>query len=401
MPWRIDQVVSIHLSYPATVSLQNGEGLTLDVLAAMLDKGTLKQTKADIADKLERVGASISFSSNGDRVDVRARCLARDMEMVLELVREHMDEPAFDERELELVKGRTRAHLARQKSDPAVMGRNRLSRILYSESHPSRELPIDELLASVESCTSDELHAMHGREAFLGGLRATVVGDVGEWEASRVAALLMGEAEFAQDHWNDTGKIDAPAPAPGRHHLEIADRPNLNVLMAHPVDIETTSEYYLPLWTGVFILGGNFSSRLMTQIRDEQGLTYGIRSYLSGMSSNRPGGWMTAVTLSTDMLEKGISSTQEVLAAFADGGITSAELDERKETMTGSYQVDLATTAGVASRMLLHMHRGWAPERIDSHPDIVRAIQTDEVNRAISTYLDASSLSVITAGTGA
>ena len=401
LPWDIDSVVSVNASYACPVDLGAGEGLTLELMAAMLDKGTKSRSKAVLADRLERIGASISFSANGDRLDVGARCLARDLATVLELIREQVAEPAFDERELSLVKGRTRAHLSRRQSDPAYMSRNRLSRHLYGADHPSHELPVEELARKIEELQTGDLDGLHARPAMFDGLRTAIVGDVDALSPAEAATTLSvrpnGEGrEFGK------GTISfRPAASPGLHHIQIEDRPNLDVLMAHPVDVSTTSSTYLPLWVGVFVLGGNFSSRLMSEIRDEKGLTYGIRSYLSGMDASRSGAWVTSVTLSADKLDEGIDATRIVLDRFAQNGVSDLELEERKQTMIGSYEVDLSTTSGVASRMLLHMNRGWDPDRIDTHPEIIAAIHTDEVNRVVGGMLDPEALTVVTAGSKA
>ncbi|NBR83723.1 MAG: hypothetical protein EBT52_08345, partial [Flavobacteriia bacterium] len=55
LPWQIDSVVSLRASYPCPVDLAAGEGIWLDLLAAMLDKGTRSRTKAVINDQLERI----------------------------------------------------------------------------------------------------------------------------------------------------------------------------------------------------------------------------------------------------------------------------------------------------------------------------------------------------------
>jgi len=398
LPWQIDSVVSLRACYPCPVDLGAGEGFVLDLVAAMLDKGTRSRSKASINDELEGIGASISFSSSGNRLDVSARCLIRDLDTVLDLIREQIVEPSFNERELSLVKGRTRAHLTRQKSDPAFMSRSRLSRSLFGPDHPSYELALDDLLERVEQIDSAGLRAFHGRSTLWDGLRAAMVGDVGGLNPARLAERLAVRADGEGKGFEDVSTPGLQPAVPGTHHIEIPERPNLNVLMAHPVDVTTISDDYLPLWIGTFVLGGNFSSRLMSEVRDEKGLTYGIRSYLSGMGAHRAGAWMTSVTLSADKLEEGLTATRSVLDRFVRDGVSDEELQERKETMIGSYEVDLSTTSGVASRLLLNMNRGWEPERIDEHPTMVDDIQTDEVNDVVQQLLDPSQLTVVTAG---
>lgn len=401
LPWDIDSVVSVRGSFPAFVDHAKGEGLQLDLLAAMLDKGTDGRSKADIYDQLERTGASISFSSSGDCLDFQVRCLSRDLETTLDLVREQVAQPAFLSDELDLVKGRTAAHLVRQASDPAYMSRNRLSRELYPLNHPSHEHPLSDLTDQINQISVDHLRALHKRSELFDGMRVAVVGDVAGLEAEDVAARLRVRSATDGNGFQQAGRLESPHGEAQSLHIDIPDRPNLNVLLGQSVGLTTVDPDYLALWTGIFVLGGNFSSRLMSTVRDEKGLTYGIRSYLSGMSATREGAWITGVTLSADKLEEGIAATTDVITEFADEGITQQELAERKQTMIGSYEVELATTSGAAGRLLLHMNRGWEVERIDTHPEHVDAIQTDEVNGAITRMLEARTLSLVTAGSRA
>ncbi|MDE2995248.1 MAG: hypothetical protein OXT73_00705, partial [Bacteroidota bacterium] len=142
LPWEIDQVVSIRGAWNCPASFDDDAGVRLDVMAALLDKGTASKSKIEIAEQLERIGASISFSARGSRIHVSARCLAGDLSVVSGLIREQLIEPAFPDRELELLKGRLKAQIVRQQSDPGAVCRNWISRIVYPLGHPSRELDL-------------------------------------------------------------------------------------------------------------------------------------------------------------------------------------------------------------------------------------------------------------------
>lgn len=372
--------------------------MQLELLAALLDKGTASRSKREISEQLERVGASISFSAQGTRIHVSARCLAKDLDMVVGLIREQVVEAALPDREFELLKGRVKAQWHRQQSDPGAVCRNQLSRHLFEESHPSRELSFDDMPAVLDTIDGGDLRSLHGSAGLFHGLRLAVVGDTGALEPKELAHSLTIRSN-GQGHFGLMEEAGLVPPHAASHHVEIPDRSNLNVLLGHSLDIRTNSADYLALWTGVFILGGNFSSRLMSTVRDEKGLTYGIRSWLGDLSVDHGGSWQTSVTLSQDKLEEGIQATRDVISNMLRSGVLEEELTERKETITGSYEVELATTGGTASRLLLNMNRGWEPDRIDTHPDIVRALEREDVNRALQDHLDPTGLTLISAGT--
>ncbi|MDA0683892.1 MAG: pitrilysin family protein [Bacteroidetes bacterium] len=402
LPWQVEQVVSITGSFRFKPNHEAGEGLIADAACALLDKGTTDQSKTDISDALERVGASMSFSMGGNRLRFGARCLARDLEFVLSMLSEQLVAPAMPEAELDLLQRRFQAGLERQRTDTGAAVRNELSRHLYGSSHPERELSFDDLGAKLASMEIDRIRAFHSSRVIFDDLKIAVVGDVGHWTPEEIRSFLIPTSIPGAARVGSFGAETPPnllMPSPSMTHLEIADRLNLNAVFGYPVDVKTNDSDYLALWTAVFVLGGNFSSRLMSKIRDIKGLTYGINSSLSDMSAEYGGAWKTAVTLSQERLDEGVASIAEMLQQFAEGGITSAELEERKMTMIGSYEVQLATTVGLASRMHLNMLRGRSPENLDTHPKDVANLSLEDVNAAIATHLHPSDHVLVTAGT--
>lgn len=403
LPWDIEQVVSITGSCNFRPDHAAGEGLVADAACALLDKGTTHRSKMEISDALERVGASISYSMDGNRLQFGARCLARDLELVLSLLKEQAASPAMPDAEFNLLKSRFKAGLERQRSDTGGVARNEISRFLYGTSHPDRELSFDELGTRLASMQIETVRKFHAERPVFDDLKVAVVGDVGPWTPERIASVLLDDLPKPEETGASRSNEQSPAlllPRMSRHsHVEIADRLNLNALFAHSVDVRTNDKDYLALWTAVFILGGNFSSRLMSVIRDEKGLTYGINSSLSDMSAEHGGSWKTSVTLSQERLNEGIEATQAILEQFVEHGITVAELEERKMTMIGSYEVQLATTGGIASRMHLNMLRQRQPSSLDSHPVDVSNLVIEDVNAAIAAHLHPKDLVLLTAGT--
>ena len=225
--------------------------------------------------------------------------------------------------------------------------------------------------------------------AFAGDLdpdavAASVTDALGDW------ATPSGAAPFAT----------APDPEPpGRVDVPIADRQNLDVRMGHALSLRRDDEDYLPLYVGNYILGGNFSARLMSTVRDEQGLTYGIGSTLTGVQIEFDGYWRIAVTLSGDALERGIEATMEQLRMFVADGITEDELAEKQTTLTGTYKVGLATTGGLATSLLINAERGFGAGYLDRHPLLIEALSCASVNDAVRRHFDVEALHVAVAGT--
>jgi predicted Zn-dependent peptidase len=179
----------------------------------------------------------------------------------------------------------------------------------------------------------------------------------------------------------------------------MADRHNLDARLGHAVALRRSDADFVALYVGNFALGGNFSSRLMQEVRDVQGLTYGISSALSGVTVEHTGHWCVSVGLSGAHLVRGLAATEAVVRRFVEEGVHEAELAEKQETIAGTHLVGLATTSGLAARLLVNAERGFPVAYLDDYPALVRALTVDEVNAAARRHLHPDRLHLAVAGT--
>jgi predicted Zn-dependent peptidase len=176
------------------------------------------------------------------------------------------------------------------------------------------------------------------------------------------------------------------------------DKTNIDVRMGHPLAVRQNEEVYTTLYIANFILGGNFSSRLMDIVRDEMGLTYGVNASLTGINRHYDGYWLVNITLSEDKLEEGLEATKNVLADFVAQGATADELADKKTTLTGTFKVQLATTNGLAATILRGLERGFGRDYLDRFPEWIEATTLEEINGAVKAHFDPGSLHTALAG---
>ena len=395
LPWEIDSVVTLRGSFRTQPNFGAGDDLLQDLASGLLDKGTTARSKLELAQILEDRGAFIVFAPAGPHIRFSVRCLVGDLDLVIELLVEQLDSPAFDEDEFGLLKGRVLANIQRQKQETSLMAGAALSRILYQRSHPRYIRPLEEVEGTLAEITVAEVRNYYESKCRRTNLMVCMVGDVQGYNPGDLLSQLGFKGEGAR---SVEDKYELAASESGSSHVEIADRSNIDVQMGHVVDLRSTEPDYLALRLGVFVLGGNFSSRLMSSIRDRDGLTYGIRSTLSGITSLHGGAWTTSVTLSQENAEKGIDATRTEIADFVKSGITNEELEEKKTTLTGSYQVQLSTTGGIASRLLTNLERGYEFDQIDSYPEKIKSLKLNKVNEMVTNLLHPDRLFVASAG---
>jgi zinc protease len=145
------------------------------------------------------------------------------------------------------------------------------------------------------------------------------------------------------------------------------------------------------------ILGGDtLSSRLGTEVRDRQGLTYGIYSaFAAGVN---PGPFLIQMQTSPQDANKAIASAVALLKQVRDQGVTEAELNSAKRSITNSYPVDLANPSDVATIILDNAVYGLSPTEVREFPKRIEAVTMTQVEQAIKDLINPDKLVIVTAG---
>ncbi|KAI9002144.1 peptidase M16 domain-containing protein [Hyaloraphidium curvatum] len=371
--------------------------MVTSVFAAMLSEGTKKRTKFEIGELLENRGASLSFDGESDvyRIKLSGRCLKEDLGVVLELLGEMLREPRMDAADFENTKKRMVTNLTKRKENTGFMATQRVFQELFPPEHPNYARPIDEDIEAVKAMSVEDLLDFHSKIG-LGDLTVVAVGDVNPALCSDLLKKSLGG-------WQTTKfKIEPPkTKAAPPHHQDIVvqmpGKTSCNVAFALPIGIDREDPDFWPLYLSSFVLGGNFSARLMQTVRDRDGLTYGINSSVAGTEDRADGVFQVMATFAPALIEKGVASTMEQLNLWAKDGITPAELEEKKKTVTGTYKVRLATCDGLASAILTNANRRKPTSYLDDFSSIVNAVTLADVQRAMKR-IDVAKLTVVKAG---
>lgn len=148
---------------------------------------------------------------------------------------------------------------------------------------------------------------------------------------------------------------------------------------------------------GTYVLGGGFAGRLMQEVRDKEGLTYGIYANQSG-NTFTDGYWRVNASFNPDLIEKGETSSFREINKWIEEGITKEELKNKKTNIIGSFKVSLSTTGGMARTILQYLQEGKDPSYIAKYPEEVDNLNLKEVNTAIKKYIKPGQFVIIKAG---
>ena len=393
----VKDVVTLRASLPAGRSQGVAGNPAIPTLTGMLlDQGTKTQDKFAIAEKLEAVGATINFRVGTDMLDVSARALKKDAPMVLALIAEQLRTPAFSAEEFAKAKKQMVGGIKRSLESTDYRASDAFNRAAYPVGHPNRSVAPDDMLAAIESATLDEVLAFHKANYGPAAMTLVAVGDLD-------VPALNSAIERGFGGWTG-GKAVARAAKPAapttgsKHDVQMDGKTSVSVVLGQPSGLRYNDPDYQALRLATAILGSGFTGRLMANVRDKEGLTYGVGSAL-GSDMFNDGDWRIVATFSPDLLDKGIASTQRQLKLWHESGATPAEISARKTNLIGSFKVGLATTGGMAENLISAINRGYDVTWLDDFPVKVNALTNEQVNSVIKKYLKPESMVTVKAGT--
>ena len=367
-----------------------------DLVASMLDQGTISKTKFEISNQLEKAGARLSFGNGKSNVSFYAKFLSTDLETVFGLLSEQLQEPAFNEEDLEKTKKRMITSYKKRKESTRGSAVSNMLASFYPEGHQNAPEDNDRSIEDITKTTTDDLKKYHTKNYGKGGMVIVAVGDVDHKELSNIIKNEFGE-------WKNSPLSKKPEDqigqrAPGKAYVTMKDKTSTDFIVGTPLGIDRFHEDYMPLYVATHILGGNFSARLMQTVRVKEGLTYGINSSIMGFDNENDGYWMVGGTFAPELLAKGEKATLREVKRWAEGGVTQSEVDITKSTLMGSYQVGFDTTYGLSSGILSAVNVWGNLSYVDSYPEKVSGVTLEQVNKAIKKYIIFDEIYQVAAG---
>ena len=399
MPTGAKDVVTISGSMlGGSIHCTSTNSKTAALVTSMLDKGTEKKDKYEISETLESVGAELSFSSTRYHTHFTGFCLKNNLDTVVSLLSEQLMTPSFSSSELSTLQSRICGNLERDKENTKKLAMIHFLRTLFPSNHPNYRETVDESIDLVNKITKQDLFAFHKEQYGLGSIKIAATGDLNPEDFNgRMLEAIRG--------WNNK-KIEIPKlvkkarePKEGNETIMVQDKTSADLYIGQSIGIDREHKDYYALMLGVYILGGNFSARLMQTVRDKQGLTYGIGSSISGVSFGADGYWSIWGTFAPDIIKKGIVATKEQVDLWFKKGVTEEELSAKKTTISGSYKVSMDSTAGLAAKILSNAEQGRTLSYLDDYPKIIESVSLSDVNMAIQKYVNPNKLYMVSAGT--
>jgi zinc protease len=352
-----------------------------DFAARLFRRGAGGMTADQLSDAIEWVGASMGAFANEENVVVSMSTPSEHLESMLELFATLVTAPDFPESEVELSRRRTLAMLANELDDPAALADRALSRALWNEHPYGHEAAGGK--ADVERFTVQDLRRFHAERLGPRVARLYVVGDFEPKPAIRCIERVLGR-------WSG-GPASVPElppwslEKPGR--VLVVDKPEQSQAQVRigAAGVPRGHPEHFPLTVMNTILGGGFTSRLITQIRVRRGLSYGVASGLDMMSA--AGTFAISSFTRTETAGALVEVVLGEVAKMRKSGPTAKELATAQRYIAGLYPSRLETNEAIAGSVADVVHYGLDDDWLSSYRERAASVTRVEAARAARRYL--------------
>lgn len=356
----------------------------------MLNEGTRHRTAAQISEAFDQYGAFTEFSPGNDRSTLTVYCLARHLPTLLPILREVVQEAIFPETELETQKSISRQNLKVNLEKTAFVATQRFKERVFGPSHPYGRSQQDEVIAAISRETIVDFY-----EKRLVGQPFTLFlsGRVSEAEVK-----LLNDVFGTEKLASEAPKSPAHPVRVTKHDPELVERPESvqsSVRVGKRLFNRQHPDYFRFLVLNE-VLGGYFGSRLMRNIREDKGFTYGIHSSLTSLAHE---GYFT---IGTDVKKENTLQTldeiRKEIGVLQTDLVPADELETVRNYMLGAFVGSLNTPFEIADRLKTIYFDNLPEDFYETYVEHLLAVTPEEVRETARQHLNLNSLQEVVVG---
>ncbi|KAA6440430.1 insulinase family protein [Dyadobacter flavalbus] len=356
----------------------------------MLPEGTAGLTSQEISEAFDKVGAFTEMTHSSDRIGIVVYCLSRFLNEVLPIVRELIRNAAFPEKELQELRNITIQNLRVNKEKNAFLANAAFRAKLFGSNHPYGQSQEED---NISGLSLDAITGHYNKFIRNGKFTVVLAGQIEEKDIEAVNKYLGAEPVF-----NNSDEAGYTPEAAYQNSEVVVERPESvqsSIRMGRILFTRHHPDYFKMLVTNE-ILGGYFGSRLMKNIREEKGLTYGISSHLITLKNE--GYFMVATDVKKEFTQQTIDEIKKEIYRLQTEPVGENELQTVKNFMAGEFAGSLNTAFEVADRQKILLLDGLPSDFFNRYIDQIHATTSEDVLSMASLYLNPEDMVTVIAG---
>lgn len=360
-------------------------------LSGMLDEGAGDLPSEAFQERMSELAVRMSFDAEREYFEGSFQTLSENRDAAFELLRKAVAEPRFDTVPMNKVRGQILVGIKSDSENPSRIASEALLKTMLA-SHPyanDRKGTVDTVNAMTPDDLRDAWKATFARDRLLVG----IVGDISEEEAGKMLDKVFGGLP------ESAGPVSVPDvqwPEKGSITIVERDIPQSVMTFAMPGILRSDPDF-IAAYVMNFVLGdGGFGSRLMEEIREKRGLTYGI--YTGLVTWDNGGLVIGSVSTQNSRAGETLDVLRAELTKMATDGPTQGELDEAKTYITGSYPLRYDSSGKIAQQLLAIQQENLGIDYVNKRNDLVNAVTLEDAKRVAKRLIQPDALTISIVG---
>ena len=383
----------------AALELQFKGGTSLDapdkrgavnLMTATLEEGAGEMDSRAFAEAREALAADISFDSGSDSVGVSVKFLTENRDQVIDLLREALVNPRFDQVAVDRVREQVLSNLRSNEKDPGTLASERFDALAFGD-HPYATSG-DGTIATVTALTRDDIVAAHKGALARDRIYVAASGDITAEELGVLLDRLLGDLPA-------TGAPlpqDAPWLLPPGVTVVDFPTPQSTVFFGQKGIRRDDPDFFPAFVLNELLGGGRFTARLMTEVREKRGLTYGIGTYIVNM--DHADMILGQFAASNDKVAEAIKVVKEEWGRIVSDGVTEEELAATKTYLTGSYPLRFDGNGPIASILVGMQMDGMPRDYVTNRNAKIEAVTMADIQRVAARLFKPEDLQFVVVG---
>jgi zinc protease len=354
-------------------------------LSGMLDEGAGDLDSQAFQTRLDELSIKLSFSATRDEFQGSLQTLTRTREEAFDLLKLALTAPRFDAEPLQRVRSQILLGIRQDNEDPSTIATNAWMRTAFPQHPYGRPTKGNEV--TVQAINADDLKDLTKRLFARDGLKIAVVGDIDAETLKRLLDQTFGSlpAESGMPPVAEATPVEGPL-------VEVIERDVPQAVIRWGLNgIKRSDPEFIPAYVMAFILGDDgFGSRLMEEVREKRGLSYGVFMTLYPM--DRAGLFYGGAATVNQRAGETIGVLYRELRRMAAEGPTEEELAQAKTYLTGSFPLRFDSNSKIAGQLLSIQRDDLGIDYVNRRNELINAVTLDEVKRLAKRLIDADEL---------
>ncbi|TAG30121.1 MAG: insulinase family protein [Rhodobacterales bacterium] len=362
----------------------------VNLMTALLEEGAAELDSRGFAEARDALAAEFTFDAGTDSIGVSARFLTENRDAAVTLLRSALVEPRFDQDAIDRVREQVLSILRSNEKDPDTLAAEAFDALTFG-SHPYGSSG-DGTLETVTALTRDDILSAHKAALARDRIYVAAAGDITAEELGPLLDQLLGDLPATGTPLPPRAEYLLPA---GQTVIDFPT-PQASVLFGHNGIARDDPDFFAAFILNEAFGGGRFTARLMSEVREKRGLTYGIGSYLVGMDQAEL--YMGQFSASNDKVAEAIAVVREEWARIGADALSEEELATTKTYLTGSYPLRFDGNSRIAN-ILVGMQMDDLP--IDypvTRNAKIEAVTMDDIRRVAKRIYQPEALHFVIVG---